>query len=102
MANPDSKGLQGYGGFETACQILTQEEIGMFCRSRGIEQWGIEPDIPRLKDGRLNPDWVEWLMGFPTGWTSGGSRKKRLVALGNAVVPFIPELIGNAIIKWQT
>ena len=102
MADPDSKRLQGYGGFETASQILTQEEIGMFCRSRGTEQWGIEPDIPRLKDGRLNPDWVEWLMGFPTGWTSGGSRKKRLVALGNAVVPFIPELIGNAIIKWQT
>lgn len=20
--------------------------------------------------GRLNPDWVEWLMGFPVGWTS--------------------------------
>ena len=20
--------------------------------------------------GQLNPDWVEWLMGFPTGWTS--------------------------------
>lgn len=19
--------------------------------------------------GQLNPDWVEWLMGFPTGWT---------------------------------
>jgi len=19
--------------------------------------------------GRLNPEWVEWLMGFPTGWT---------------------------------
>jgi DNA (cytosine-5)-methyltransferase 1 len=19
--------------------------------------------------GRLNPTWVEWLMGFPTGWT---------------------------------
>jgi hypothetical protein len=19
--------------------------------------------------GRLNPDWVEWLMGFPAGWT---------------------------------
>jgi len=101
MANPDSKGLQGYGGFETACQILTQEEIGMFCRSRGTGQWGVEPDIPRLKDGRLNPDWVEWLMGFPAGWTDGGSRKKRLVALGNAVVPFIPELIGNAIVKWH-
>jgi len=21
------------------------------------------------KDGQLNPTWVEWLMGFPTGWT---------------------------------
>ncbi len=21
------------------------------------------------KSGRLNPTWVEWLMGFPTGWT---------------------------------
>jgi len=21
------------------------------------------------KDGQLNPKWVEWLMGFPTGWT---------------------------------
>ena len=21
--------------------------------------------------GRLNPDWVEWLMGFPPGWTAG-------------------------------
>lgn len=21
------------------------------------------------KDGQLNPEWVEWLMGFPIGWT---------------------------------
>jgi hypothetical protein len=21
------------------------------------------------KPGKLNPEWVEWLMGFPTGWT---------------------------------
>ena len=20
-------------------------------------------------DGRLNPEWVEWLMGWPMGWT---------------------------------
>jgi len=25
------------------------------------------PDAPR---GQLNPDWVEWLMGWPVGWTS--------------------------------
>lgn len=100
MANPDSKGLQGYGGFESARQILSQEEIGMFCRGRGNKQWGIEPDIPRLKDGRLNPDWVEWLMGFPIGWTNCGSRNKRLITLGNAVIPQIPELIGKAIIEY--
>jgi hypothetical protein len=25
------------------------------------------------KSGHLNPDWVEWLMGVPTGWTDLGS-----------------------------
>jgi len=25
------------------------------------------------KSGTLNPDWVEWLMGVPTGWTDLGS-----------------------------
>ena len=25
------------------------------------------------KGGHLNPDWVEWLMGVPTGWTGLGS-----------------------------
>jgi len=29
-----------------------------------------EADQPR---GLLNPDWVEWLMGVPTGWTGLGS-----------------------------
>jgi hypothetical protein len=24
-------------------------------------------------NGQLNPDWVEWLMGVPTGWTDLGS-----------------------------
>jgi hypothetical protein len=24
---------------------------------------------PRGRIGLLNPTWVEWLMGFPTGWT---------------------------------
>jgi len=29
----------------------------------------IAQDDPSLTGGRLNPTWVEWLMGFPTGWT---------------------------------
>ena len=24
----------------------------------------------RLTPGQLNPTWVEWLMGFPGGWTA--------------------------------
>ena len=28
----------------------------------------LEPH-PGRWNGTLNPDWVEWLMGFPTGWT---------------------------------
>ena len=30
----------------------------------------IGPDMERVKGGgALNPDWVEWLMGWPVGWT---------------------------------
>jgi hypothetical protein len=28
---------------------------------------------PNMPLGMLNPDWVEWLMGVPTGWTGLGS-----------------------------
>ena len=74
----------------------------MYYRTRGIEQWGAEPEsIARLKEGRLNPDWVEWLMGYPISWTDGGSRMQRLMALGNSVVPLIPEFLGEAIINQQ-
>jgi len=43
-------------------------------------------------NGKLNPDWVEQLMGLPVGWTlvSGASKKSqrvdRLRLLGNGVV----------------
>ncbi|MEV1011679.1 hypothetical protein [Streptomyces sp. NPDC049881] len=40
--------------------------------------------------GRLNPVFVEWLMGLPDGWvtdTPGISRTAQLKALGNGVVP---------------
>jgi len=33
------------------------------------------------------PEFVEWMMGFPAGWTAGVSRTQRLKMLGNAVVP---------------
>ena len=34
---------------------------------RGGETKGEQ--LPNAIGGPLNPDWVEWLMGFPIGWT---------------------------------
>jgi DNA (cytosine-5)-methyltransferase 1 len=97
--DPDQQGLQGCGGFEEISPICTQEQVGMYYCSRGIKQWGEEPlELPRLKDDRLNPDWVEWLMGYPISWTDGGSRMQRLQSLGNAVVPLIPEFLGKVVV----
>lgn len=36
---------------------------------------------------RLNPDFVEWMMGFPPAWTASVKRRHRLRLLGNAVQP---------------
>jgi hypothetical protein len=30
---------------------------------------GNHPDVRSTGSGTLNPMWVEWLMGFPIGWT---------------------------------
>ncbi len=100
LPDTDCQRLQRCGGFEEISPICTQEQIGMYYCSRGIKQWGKEPlEVPRLKDERLNPDWVEWLMGYPISWTEGGSRKQRLMALGNSVVPLIPEFLGEAVVS---
>jgi site-specific DNA-cytosine methylase len=98
VSDTDQQGLQRCGGFEKISPICSQEKIGMYYCSRGIKSWGEEPlEVPRLKDERLNPDWVEWLMGYPISWTDGGSRMQRLMALGNSVVPLIPEFLGQSI-----
>lgn len=53
MAGPvDVRAGGGHGGVQLASAVTVEEE---------------GPDAPR---GQLNPDWVEWLMGWPVGWTS--------------------------------
>jgi DNA (cytosine-5)-methyltransferase 1 len=47
----------------------------------------LSPGVEEGGERRLNPAFVEWLMGFPRGWTEGHSQKARLHMLGNAVVP---------------
>ena len=34
------------------------------------ERWrSAGPSLAEVSGGSLNPTWVEWLMGFPVGWT---------------------------------
>lgn len=92
-------GWQGNYQFKEVRRVLPQE-IRTYRNTKGFAQWGVEPEtILRLTEDRLNPDWVEWLMGFPHGWTEGGRRRQRLQSLGNAVVPLIPEFLGEVILN---
>ena len=38
------------------------------------------------------PEFVEWLMGFPEGWTEGVPHTQRLRMLGNAVQVQVGEV----------
>jgi hypothetical protein len=31
---------------------------------------GNHPEVRNQGEGTLNPDWTEWLMGFPIGYTN--------------------------------
>ena len=33
--------------------------------------------LPAQVGGQLNPDWIEWLMGYPAGWTIAPPRPRR-------------------------
>ena len=101
--NTNCKGLQGYGEYREVSTICTQKAFNTSASKSRANSWRKEP-VARLASTknnsvRLNPDWVEWLMGYPLGWTKQGSFKERLQGLGNAVVPVIPEYLGGEIIN---
>ena len=65
-----------------------------------IERWAeiIGRECPKLvvlisgegrtkSERRMAPEFLEWMMGFPAGWTSSMPVDDALAALGNAVVP---------------
>jgi len=37
---------------------------------KGRTENGHSPQLPEVVGGQLNPDWVEWLMGWPIAWTA--------------------------------
>ena len=62
----------------------------------GIRRWEVvldrpspAPTVQRKDKRRLNPQFVEWMMGLPDGWVTGHglSAAQELKMLGNGVVP---------------
>ena len=43
----------------------------------GPSRVGNKADLQTIVGGSLNPEWVEWLMGFPIGWTKVDGWKSR-------------------------
>jgi site-specific DNA-cytosine methylase len=53
--------------------------------------------MPSKAGGRLNPNFVEFLMAYPQELDK--DRTNRIKALGNSIVPLIAYEIGKAIIS---
>ena len=62
---PAARDYKGANGFET-----TQRKIGEGKRAQmGQLPNAVQQELGRSIGGTLNPMWVEWLMGWPLGWT---------------------------------
>ena len=95
---PGSQGQQSEGRrfVSTRCDgpdhgTSSTEEINWGKYELAVKRWektlGVSAPAPADDQKRLNPTFVEWMMGFPLGWTSQMTRPKALKALGNAVCP---------------
>lgn len=86
--------LQGTGS-----QILNGSDRQKHRFSREMDRQEVPPT---LDQGKLNPVFVEYMMGLPVGWVTdaGLSRTQQLKMLGNGVVPqqayYALELLGHA------
>ena len=104
IAYADSKGLQGSPSRGSETQTRghghAEQGVGAFVYwgkyAPAITRWELtlgrlapEPTIERNDKRRLNPQFVEWMMGLPDGWVTGHglSAAKELKMLGNGVVP---------------
>ena len=52
-----------------AAKLLPTPNARDWRSGKGREENGHSPQLPEVIGGQLNPAWVEWLMGFPPGWT---------------------------------
>ena len=95
----DSNGENVYGRVEERQGRRSQLADSYFGDyTEAIRRWenyfGYAPN-PRDDKGRLSPYFVEWMLGFPQGWTEGVSKTQRLKMLGNSVQVQCAEVVGN-------
>ncbi|MDA8400321.1 MAG: DNA (cytosine-5-)-methyltransferase [Actinomycetota bacterium] len=84
----------GGGGQDSGDQV----DWGIY--TLAIRQWESifgAPAPDPLVGRSLSADFVEWMMGFPSGWTNGLARTVRLRLLGNAVLPQVAEAVGKEV-----
>lgn len=75
---PNSRDGRGKPGLQMAAMMYPTPTTGAgLCGGSGnyqqlkaLEAAGEITEEKRRNGGQLNPDWVEWLMGFPIGWTN--------------------------------
>lgn len=83
LAYPDRQGLEGREDERSlGCVWAGFQQHLERCADRDGTVWETEPSLGRVADGV--PD-----------------RSHRLKALGNAVVPQIPEMLGRAVLEWE-
>ena len=89
----------------TATDRLEREEPSQWgVYAAAVERWqdelGRQAPAPTDAKGRLSPEFVEWMLGFPAGWTDldGQKRTARLKMLGNAVQVQVGEAVGALLV----
>lgn len=60
----------GWWPTPTACQGNNNSAMNSGSAARRMLRRNTsEAEAKQMETGALNPTWVEWLMGFPLGWT---------------------------------
>jgi len=96
---PADKAHAESGGGQARSEFGGRSELAWGAYETAIRRWehafGHLAPRPTDNQGRLSPEFVEWMQGFPAGWTAGESRTARLRMLGNAVQVQVAEAVGR-------
>lgn len=65
--------LEKYIGKKVQIILFDKEIIEGELEKNGVITEEERRNMSQGNGGQLNPDWVEWLMGFPIGWTDIGT-----------------------------